>query len=297
MAYEIREMKLGEILDQGLAVLKDNFGLFFKIMLYVYIPYHLIATLVQVSMLPELIAVKPGANPGAPPDIKFDGLLEALPLLIGVALVGWIVIIPLTNAAVIYAVAQKYLGREVTAGGAIQKGFSKILPLLGTSILVTLSIIVPPLALIIPGAALQMVALIIVGALLMIVLAILFGIWFILTYQVVVLEDKSGPEAMGRSKKLVTPYIGNLFVLGIVLFAISVPVGASVGMISQPHLQGVCSVLVNSLVTMYSTAVFVVFYFSCRSGVENFDLEHLAGSVEESAYGDSERSPFDEEMF
>ena len=51
MSYEIRELKLGGILDQGIRVLKDNFGLLFGILACVWIPYQLIANLVPLAMM------------------------------------------------------------------------------------------------------------------------------------------------------------------------------------------------------------------------------------------------------
>lgn len=265
MAYEIREMKLGEVLDQGLAVLKDNFGLMLGIMGYVYIPFQLISTLVQISVLPEFL-INPNPNLNAPPNIDMDALYVVIAVVASFGIVAGLVIIPLTNAAVIFAVAQRYLGHEVTAGEAIRKGLSKVLPLLGTSILVFLAVLGGTLLCIIPG--------------------ILFALWFSLVHQVVVLEDASGPEAMGRSRKLVSPYLGPLLVILIILMVVGGLMGAPLGAIPQPFVRGVLSVFINALVTMFSTAVFVVFYFSCRSGVENFDLQLLAESVEESVGDD-----------
>jgi hypothetical protein len=50
-------------------------------------------------------------------------------------------------------------------------------------------------------------------------------------------------------------------------------------MVPQPHVQMIVQVLLQAALTLFSTAAMVVFYFSCRCGVENFDLEHLAASV------------------
>jgi hypothetical protein len=255
MSYEIRELKLGGILDQGSKVLKDNFGLLFGILACAWIPYQLIAGFVQLAMMREV-------SPESPLD-ALAAASEILPVTIGFALVGTIIILPLTNAAVIYAVAQRYLGNDVTVLESIQKGFSKILPLIWTSILMGLAIMGGLILLIIPG--------------------ILFALWFGLAQHVVVLEDESGTAALGRSKTLVRPYLGTFLMLGILIFVIAASLGFGAGFVQQPHLQTLAQVLINAVVTLLSTAVFVVFYFSCRSGVENFDLEHLAASVGQSA--------------
>ncbi|MCA9072947.1 MAG: hypothetical protein KDA84_28685 [Planctomycetaceae bacterium] len=274
MEYEIREMKIGGVLDQGLAVFKDNFRLLFGIMLYVYVPYKLITTLIQLAILPDfLVNPNPGGNPNVPPNFDMDALIQMMVVIFAFAIVEGLIVIPLTNAAVIFAVAQRYLGEEVTAGEAIRKGLSKILPLLGTSLLVFFAVLGGMLLCIVPG--------------------IIFALWFSLAHQVVVLEDTSGPEALGRSKKLVSPYLGPMFVLGIVVTLIGGLGGGALGFVPQPHVRGVLTVFVQAMATMFSTAVFVVFYFSCRCGVENFDLQHLADSVDESVVGNYERSAFE----
>jgi hypothetical protein len=175
---------------------------------------------------------------------------------------------------VIYAVAQRYLGNTVTVGEAVAKGASKILPLIGTTILMFLAIMGGLILLIIPG--------------------ILFALWFGLAQHVVVLEDTSGAEALGRSKTIVRPYLGTFLVLGILVGVISVLIELGAAYIPQIHLQLIAQILLQSVVTLISTAVFVVFYFSCRSGVENFDLEHLAATVGSSASSERESGAFDD---
>ena len=49
--------------------------------------------------------------------------------------------------------------------------------------------------------------------------------------------------------------------------------------IPQPHLRLIGSVVAQAIITIFATAAFVVFYFSCRCKHENFDLTLLAQSV------------------
>lgn len=42
MRYEIRELGVGGILDQGIAMTKDHFWLFFKIVVILFLPLNLI---------------------------------------------------------------------------------------------------------------------------------------------------------------------------------------------------------------------------------------------------------------
>ncbi len=119
------------------------------------------------------------------------------------------------------------------------------------------------------------------GMILLIIPGILFALWFGLSQHVVVLEDLSGTAALGRSKVLVRPNLGTFLVLGIIVFFIAFLLGMGAGLVPQKHVQTVLTILISAGVTLFSTAAFVVFYFSCRCSVENFDLEHLAASIDQ----------------
>jgi hypothetical protein len=54
MAYKLQHMGLGGILDQAIAISKDHFGLLFKIMLLLYIPFNLILGLVTAALTPQI---------------------------------------------------------------------------------------------------------------------------------------------------------------------------------------------------------------------------------------------------
>ncbi|HIE97202.1 MAG TPA: hypothetical protein EYQ63_09345 [Fuerstia sp.] len=76
--------------------------------------------------------------------------------------------------------------------------------------------------------------------------------------------------------------INTVFVLGILIAAIGFGVGRVALLVPQPHIQLILEVIMQAVMTILSTAAMVVFYFSCRCGHENFDLEHLAQSMGES---------------
>jgi hypothetical protein len=165
----------------------------------------------------------------------------------------------LSNAAVIHAVARLYLGQPVTAMEAMRHGLRRMLPLIGTTILVGLAIMGGLILLIIPG--------------------ILFMIWFSLAQHVVVIEEIGGSKALGRSKKLVSPHWATALVLMLIVGVISAALGAVGQLIPQPHLSIVIGTLITAVTTIFATAAWVVFYFSCRSAVEHFDLQYLAEQI------------------
>jgi hypothetical protein len=71
--------------------------------------------------------------------------------------------------------------------------------------------------------------------------------------------------------------------LGFMIFVITSSVSAQAAIIPQQHLQQVVVTLLGSVTLTFSAVASVVFYFSCRCGLENFDLEYLVASVVNSA--------------
>lgn len=269
MKYEIKHLELGGVLDQAIKVTKDNFGELLKVMLFLYIPANLVIGLVVLSLTPA----PPGI--GATDAQQAEYLQEVMkhaPLLIGIGLISGLVILPLTNAAVVNSVANLYLGQKVSAGESISKAFGKLLSLLGVSIMTGLAVFVGMFLCVIPG--------------------IIFAFWFALATHVVVIEGVGGTAAMGRSKQLVSGNMGTLFVLGLILFVIGAGIGMTVAFVPNPHVQLLLRLFVQSAATILGTAVMVVFYFSCRCGHENFDLQHLASAMGQE--GDFPSNPSDD---
>jgi len=257
MTYKIQQLSLGGVLDQAISIVKDHFGVLFSIMLIVLVPFSLITGFLQLAIAPPL--------PENPTTADFEQVQQAYvtywPLFTLFGLINGLFILPLTNASVIYAVAKLYLGKPISAIGAISQGMKRIIPLIGTSILMYLAVFGGLILLIIPG--------------------ILFALWFGLSQHVVVIEEESGTKALGRSKKLVRPHLGTFLMLGIVMFAITFGVGLMGGLVTQPHLSLIVSTLLHAATTILWTAAGVVFYFSCRCAEENFDLYYLAEAIGE----------------
>ena len=259
MQYKIQHLKLGGVLDQAIGVIRDNLKLLLGIFLYAWIPFQLIVGGIQLATLPQ-----GGASPEALA-ATLDAQSEFWMVTFGFTVIGILLIFPVTNAAVIYAVAERYLGREVSAGSALRRGVGKLGSLIWTSILWYLAIMGGFILFIIPG--------------------ILFSLWFGLAHHVVVLEDLSGIDALSRSKKLVRGHLGTFIVLGLIVFIISAMLQSGTALIPQIHLRMFCTIVVNAVTTLFSTAALVVFYFSCRCDVENFDLEFLAANVDSTSAG------------
>ncbi len=257
MNYTLKELKLGGILDQGIALTRNHFGLFFKILLFIWVPAQLLGGFYLIANTPD---IDPSLSQQE--QILSLGELSFLIATVLIIVVSFVFVLPITNAAIVYAVACKYLGRSVTPWEAMRHGLRKFFPLVLTSILYVFVVMGGTLLLILPG--------------------ILFMLWFALYSQVVILEGLNGFDALWRSRQIVRPYMGTMIVLGFLLLVINVLLSGVGALVYNEYLQHILSVVIQGGVTILSASVFVVFYFSCRCGVDNFDLEHLARHVEAS---------------
>ncbi len=154
MAYKIQHLGLGGILDQAIAITKNHFTLLFTIMLLVLIPFELINEYIYLSaeltITPDASDLEMLDETGASlvePDLPawYDAWMTLYLLSYG------FVVFPLTNAAVIHAVAKLYLGQPVTAFEAMKFGLRRFLPLIGATILFSMAVMGGMILFIIPG--------------------------------------------------------------------------------------------------------------------------------------------------
>ena len=255
MRYGIRELGVGGILDQAVRLTKDHFGLLFGVTLVLLVPFGLIQGFVQLAIAPEMPASPTREDIAAIQQANLANLRYTLP----VGLLGVLFVIPVTNAALIHTIANKYLELPATVGGSLGRAFGILLPLIGTWILVYLAVVGGLILFVIPG--------------------ILCAFWFVLATQVVVVEGVSGFAALKRSRTLMKGNIGTIFALGLLVFVISLGLGLGAGLIPQPHLRVVVAAFVQAVATIFGAATAVVFYFSCRCKHEDFDLALLAQTV------------------
>ena len=247
MNYEIRAMSFAEIMDVGFRIVSRHFGLIVGISAALYVPTAILGTLVT-----------PHAIPGADPWTSISA--GRLGLVIGLGLYA-IIVSPIVSAAITFAIGEIYLGRNASIGQSLRVGASMLIPIVGTSILVGLCVILGFVLLVIPGVYLLLA--------------------FLLVWQVMVLEQRYGVAAMGRSRELMR---GNLFRgLGIILagaIIVSV-VGSAIGLVvgHVPLIGPIGEGVARAAGAAYTSAVAVVLYFDIRCRKEAFDLEHLARLV------------------
>ena len=265
MKYEIRELSIGEVLDQAIKVIMDNLA-----------PLILIAFLLQgplalFSIIGTTFVFK--FNPNANDPAALQVMTPAFGMFLAfIGLFNLLIIAPLTNAAMVHAIADAYLGKKLTVGGSFSKAVSRMLPLLGTWLLVFLATFAGTLFCIIPG--------------------ILCMLWFVLATQVVVLERKAGMAAMERSRELMRGNTLKWIVLLLVLIVIAVGLSIAAAVLGRLTGQFVVRQTLASISQIFmqivTGAVLVIFYFSARCTNENFDLERLALSFSDDVEsGDS----------
>lgn len=262
MAYEIKELGVGGILDQAIRIVKDHFGLLFGIVAVLFLPFSLLASFVELAMAPTIPDDPTKINLAEVMQAAQQAQLYSAPFY----LLNALIISPLTNAAIVFATANLYLGRSASIGESFSRAVKLIIPLLITNILVGLAVFGGLILLIIPG--------------------LIFAFWFALSNHVVILEDISGPKALGRSRQLMKGNVGTLIVLGLLVGLIQVALIFGLGMFLPGVLRVIAVDVVIAILVVFFAAVGVVFYFSCRCKAENFDLNMLADAVADGQSAD-----------
>ena len=59
MPYKLQQLGLGGILDQSIAIVKDNLGLLFRILLIMSIPFNLVFGYIAATILPSTTSFIP----------------------------------------------------------------------------------------------------------------------------------------------------------------------------------------------------------------------------------------------
>lgn len=246
--YELRELGVGGVLDQAIRIVRDNL----KPLLIIVSPALLFTILNGLIGL----ALAPRLDPSIPLEAQLAAIQSAALTQTAIGTVVSLVLLPWVNGSLIHFVSERYLGHEITAGAAMARGWKGYWPLFWTSLLVLVAVVFGFLLLIIPG--------------------IYFSFWYLLSHQVTVIERFSGFAAMKRSKQLVKGSLNQAFLILFVLGVFGFLLGAGAGFIPDLNIRVVVTSVLQQALGLVTLAALVVFYFSCRCKVENYDLEHLA---------------------
>ena len=270
MRYEIRAMSFAEILDMGFRLLRDHFLLVVGLAATLQVPL----AVLQAWAGARFAAHSAGAGQ----------IAAAVLVALGIIVVG-----PAVGAAVTYALGETYLGRSATMGGALGRAFRILKPLIGTMLLVWLVVLAGALVSVLPFALVRFTVSAPVPRALAVVVLVpiaLFTVFylivaFMLTTQVMVLEQRFGGAALRRSRALMR---GNV-IRGLGVTTVGALIVGVLGGVLQlalgfvPLVGPVAKGLTQAAATGYTSAVLVVLYFDIRCRKEAFDLDHLADLV------------------
>ena len=250
MRYEVKELSLGEILDQSISLLKNHFQLLAVILATLMIPVQIVTSIFATAMTPSsedmVAATDPSVMIGAAVAGVFSGLVVFL-------------VNALTQGAVTWGIAELYLGRTVTPGECIRTALHRWPALIATALLAGLGVAVGFMLFIVPGVYLAFA-------------------WYIV-YPVLMIEGLPVRKTFGRSRALMKGHMGKAFVVGVVLFVIGFTITMLAELVPGSYPSAILSAVVQSFIIGFNCIVVTMIYFSARCLVENFDLELLAGSV------------------
>ena len=253
MAYDIRPLSFGEILDRAFRVYLDNFALLFGISAVVWIPDGLL-----------LLSSHVIGNSAA-----------AVLNLIFLSLIG-----PILAAAHIVAVSEVYLDRPITIAEAYRSTRPIIMPLLGTYLLLGL-LLFGPFALLLGVAYALSVPALAILAFPAGIAVIYFSVSFALIGPVMIVERRFAMAALRRSRELVSG--AWWLTLGIIFTAALIAQVPAIGLkflwAFIPVIGVLLTALTQAVSSTYSSVVLVIYYFDRRCRKEDFDLRLLAEQV------------------
>jgi len=237
--YEIRPLRTGEVLDRALRIVRDHAGLLVGTALLPYAP---------MAVLEELTR-------GMDDPAAMSRTTAAL-VLGSIALAT--VLMPIASGAITVAVARVHRGDAPGMGEAYRESLALALPLVGTSILASLAVLLGAVALVLPG--------------------IYLGVGLLVVTPVVVLERSAGTAAMGRSLHLLRGRMWGALGLLALWTAVFVPASLAVtlGLGQVPVLGPLANALVQSLALAVYGSLTTVLYLDAACRKEGIDDAHLA---------------------
>jgi len=253
--YTIEELDVFGILAQSFAIIKRRWPTLLGITAVVVVPVKAFFALAIF-----VLAMIPALRPALSPDAAATQALTLIAIfLVGVTVYAVIMVgfaYPLVNGATLNAIAMEYLGVPASVFESINAALPRVVPILWTSFLGALLAGLGCILLIIPG------------------IYLLFRFWF--AVPCVMLENRSGWAALKRSGQLMESNYGTLIGL-IIMIIIAFTIGhGAADKIEQPILQLMAEAAADSVVGLFSAAATMVFYFSSRFRLEQFDLAALA---------------------
>jgi hypothetical protein len=241
---------IGKALGTSLAILGRNF-----------IPFTVIAIVVQLPILLAQLYLDPNFNPSATAPVAPD--MAGTFTYLGIIMLISAVVNGLTLAALIYGSFQDLRGQKV----GLAECFARALAVL-------------PIVIV---ASLAFALLLGLGMALLIVPGIIFYVVFWLYAAAIVVEKKGISAAFTRSRELTQGKRWHIFAIVLILFVIIFGVDFLLGVILGATLGADAAVpiavgvyLINSVIGAYMAVTIAVTYYYLRADKEGVDIEDIA---------------------
>lgn len=243
--------KLGQLINDGFKLFKENLVLFSKIVLVIQVPLTILSLIVSLAIFYPL---------GLPSSSKIEEyLLTRQPLLILrllnpviiTLLVIFILIVLylsiLGSIAKIIGAAKRIKGEEITVIECYRQAFSKFWSYIWVELLAVLVVLGGIILLIVPG--------------------MIFAIWFAFVGYVVVLENIKGKKALSFSKRIVRGYfwkvVGNTIAISLLVAIIVWLIDLPASILNSSFL-GLISGIIGQIVSVLVVVVILMLYFDLK---------------------------------
>ncbi|WP_042144143.1 hypothetical protein [Paucisalibacillus sp. EB02] len=289
----------GAVLDQTFRISKNNFSTFFMIMLIVVGPIVLLDAL--ISLLAGSSFFRDVAGGGSFFEQLSNTIDDSLygttslaedlgALLIGLAT---IVLYPIAQAAVIYAIEAIRNHEEFTAGSVIKEAFSRFWPIFASSLLfgvIVFGMVFVPVLVISAITAIGALVNPIAGVVIFIVLFLAIGsvIAYFLTrwslYLPAVAFEPCAP-GLGRSWNLTRKNFWRTFGLIVVIGAITIIISVvfdllGTALLGYSVLYSIIINIVTIITTMFFSVGYALIYFDLKQRNDGDDLMEMIESYE-----------------
>ncbi len=247
MEYEIREKTFGEILDTSFALLRNHF-------VPLCLPYLLIS-------IPGGLAAGYMGSPELEAQLESGQFPSEWLGALGFSVVFGILVAPVAMYGITEFISSHYRGRPVSIGDAWRAGARAYMPLIGTTLLAGLLILLGTLLFVIPG--------------------IYLALALALITPIIVIEGRFGTKAISRSRELTKGSLFRIFGLYVVVFVLSsvLNFGGSLLSLGDPWIAAGFQTIASAIAQPFGFAATVVLYYDVRCRKEAFDLEHLSDTV------------------
>ena len=245
--FAIRDLSIGDVLSKSFGVLSRHIVTFSVLSLLIWLP---------------MFAIGAGAALLAPQSAGGVGVSQEVAATVGIgmviAVVWALLFFPAVFGAIVHVSFQDMRGKKARLSEGFKLGFSRLLPMIGMSILIGLGVTLGMILLVVPG----------------IILALM---WYV-AFPVCIVE-KAGPvESLSRSRELTNGYKWTIFGIALIVAVASavIPLVPQLLLMKLPLVQlGVVS-LIQLVMSAYSTVLLVVMYHDLRVAKEGVDIEGIA---------------------